>query len=91
MHVECAQNEGTISPQPLGRNYNFSHMTIARLSLYEPDGHPKTFESLLWLFSDIYEMRQAESPLRQVQKDMIIPLRHIIWRTDKTYLKRIKR
>lgn len=73
-----------------GGHYNLFRELIERLSLYEPDGHAKTFESLLWLFSDIYEMQQAKSPLRQVQKDMIIPLRHIIRRADKAHLNALR-
>ena len=73
-----------------GGHYNLFREMIERLSLYEYDDHTKTFESLLWLLSDIYEVQHAEGPRRQVQKDMIIPLRHIIWRTDEAHLNALR-
>lgn len=69
-----------------GENYNLFRELVERMSQYEPDDYTKTIESLLWLFSDIYEMQRTEHPRRQVQKDMIIPLRHIIWRADEAHL-----
>ena len=69
-----------------GENYYLFRELIERLSLYEPNGHTQTFRSLLWLLSDIYEMQPATSSRTQVQKDMIVPLRNVIWRVDEVHL-----
>jgi len=69
-----------------GRNYNLFRELMERLSLCKPNRYPQTNGNLLWLFFDIYEMQQTGSPRREVQKDMIVPLKHVIWRVDEAHL-----
>jgi hypothetical protein len=69
-----------------GGHYNLFWGMMEKISLYGPDDHTQTFESLLWLLSDIYDIKQVAGPRRQVQKDMMTPLKNVIWRTDEAHL-----
>lgn len=74
-----------------GENYILFSSLIENLSLYElnkhtQNKHTQTFESLLWLFSDIYEIQRAGKRRREVQNDMITYFKNVIWRTDEANL-----
>lgn len=61
-----------------------------KLSVYEVEGHRKTVSQFLWLLSDIFDMKPSGSFSRQVQKDMVGPLKHVIWRVDEGNLPVVK-
>ena len=69
-----------------GENYSLFSTLIEKLSLYDRNKHTQTFESLLWLFSDIYEIQRAGKRRREVQNDMITYFKNVIWRTDEANL-----
>jgi len=73
-----------------GENYNLFRELIGKLSSYDIDGHTQTFESLLWVLSDIYNMEPSSDFRRQIQKDMIGPLKNVLCRADEAHLNAIK-
>ena len=68
-----------------GENYNLLREIIEKLSSYDVDGHTQTFEGLLWLLSDIYQMEPPSDSRRQIQKDMIGPLKNILCQADQAH------
>jgi hypothetical protein len=73
-----------------GENYNLFRELIGRLSSYDIDGHTQTFESLLWVLSDIYHRQPLSDSRRQIQKDMIGPLKNVLGRADESHLGAIR-
>jgi hypothetical protein len=75
--LELAEND---------EDYNLFTQLIGKLSSYDVDGHTQTFESLLWMLSDIYRMESPSGPRRQIQKDMIGPLKNALSRADEAHI-----
>jgi len=73
-----------------GENYNLFREIIGKLSSYDIDGHTQTFESLLWVLSDIYQMEPPSDSRRQIQKDMIGPLKNILYQADQAHINTIR-
>lgn len=73
-----------------GENYNLFREIMAKLSSYKMDGHTQTFESLLWMLSDIYQMEPPSDSRRQIQKDMIGPLKNALGRADRAHVGAIR-
>jgi len=73
-----------------GENYNLFKQLMGKPSSYDIDGHTQTFESLLWILSDIYQMEPPSDSRRQIQKDMIAPLKNVLWRADQAHLSAIR-
>jgi hypothetical protein len=74
-----------------GENYTLFRQLIEKLSSYDIDGHTQTFESLLWILSDIYQMEPPSDLRRQIQKDMIGPLKNVLCRADEAHVNAIRR
>jgi hypothetical protein len=72
-----------------GENYNVFREIIEKLSSYDIDGHTQTLESLLWMLSDIYQMEPPSDLRRQIQKDMIGPLKNVLRRADEAHISAI--
>jgi len=73
-----------------GENYNLFRKLIEKLSSYDIGRRTQTFESLLWVLSDIYQMEPPNGSRRQIQKDMIEPLKNVLCRADEVHLNAIK-
>jgi len=73
-----------------GENYNLFREIVGKLSSYDVDGHTQTFESLLWIISDIYRMEPPSDLRWQVQKDMIGPLKSALCRADQAHVTAIR-
>ncbi len=66
-------------------NYNLFTRLMGKLSSYDVDGHPQTFESFLWILSDIYRMEPPSDLRRQIQEDMIEPLKSVLCRANEAH------
>ena len=81
-----------------GENYNLFRQLMGKLSAYDIDGRTQTFESLLSVLSDIYQMepparcagRGAGASRRQIQNDMMGPLKNVLSRADEAHLSAIR-
>jgi len=73
-----------------GENYNLFREIIEKLSSYDIDGHTQTFEGLLSMLSDIYQMEPPGDSRRQIQKDMIGPLKNILCQADQVHASAIR-
>jgi len=73
-----------------GENYNLFREIIEKLSSYDIGGRTQTFESLLWVLSDIYNMEPPSDSRRQIQKDMIESLKNVLCRADEAHLSAIR-
>ncbi len=71
-------------------NYELFRQVIEKLSLSKPSERPETCRDFLWLLSDIFEMPPKGCFTRQIQKDMIGPLKNTIWRVDQPNLNRVR-
>ena len=78
--LELAEND---------EDYNLFTQLMAKISSCDVDGHTQTFESLLWMLSDIYRMEPPGGPRRQIQKDMIGPLKNVLARADEAHISEI--
>jgi len=70
-------------------NYDLFRQVMVKVSLSEPDARPETYMHFLWLLSDVFRMPPKGCFDRQVQKDMVGPLKHAIWRVYRPHLNRI--
>lgn len=67
-------------------NYDLFRLLMEKVSLSKPDVRPETYSYFLWLLSDVFRMPPERCFTRQIQKDMIVPLKHAIWRVDSSHL-----
>lgn len=67
-------------------NYDLFRQVMVKISLSKPDVRPKTYTYFLWLLSDVFRMPPERCYTRQIQRDMIGPLKHAIWRVDSLHL-----
>ena len=72
-------------------NYDLFRHLLEKVSHFEPDSHPETYMHLLWLLLDVFIMPPKGCFTRQVQNDMIEPLKNVIKRVDKSNLNRVER
>jgi len=70
-------------------NYNLLRQLISRLSSYEPSGHPESYTHFLWLLSDIFGMSPSDDLNKQLQQDMMGPLKQAISQVDERHRYRI--
>lgn len=65
-------------------NYDLFRLLMEKVSYFEPDSHPETYMHLLWLLLDAFIMPPKGCFTRQIQNDMIEPLKNVIKRVDKS-------
>lgn len=70
-------------------HYELFRQLIDKVSFCEPGERPETCRDFLWFLSDVFGMPPKGCFTRQVQKDMIGPLKNAIWRVDKPNLNRV--
>ena len=70
-------------------NYDLFRQVMEKISVSELDARPETYRYFLWLLSDVFGMPPKGCFTRKVQKDMIGPLKHAIWRVDRPHLNRV--
>ncbi len=70
-------------------NYDLFRQVMEKVSHFEPDSHPETYMHFLWLLLDAFIMPPNGCFTRQVQNDMIWPLKNAIWRVDRPNLNRV--
>jgi len=67
-------------------NYDLFRQVMEKISHFAPDSHPETYMHFLWLLLDVFIMPPKGFFTRQVQKDMIVPLKNAIRRVDQSHL-----
>jgi len=67
-------------------NYDLFRQSMEKVSYSEPDSRPETYTYFLWILLDVFSMPPKGCFTRQVQKDMIVPLKNSIKRVDRSHL-----
>ena len=75
---------GSVGPNG---NYDLFKLVVGKVSQSDPDTRPETYFYFLWLLSDVFRMPPNEYFTRQVQKDMVGPLKNAIGQADKAHLR----